>query len=1136
MICSISSSNKLRAAVVALLLLASTAFAQEPTAAAVPAESVEELRLSPPQTGEVSPLAVGTGVVTWSTTAQGGKDPIDLSFELSRDGKTVQRIDTGLNTRWIWRPETAGDYRVRALAVDALGNRATSDWSRVFRIAPPLVVDFPRPDREPPQAARSFPIVWSVRATGGIGNLDLTFELLRNGEAPQTMQSGAETTWRWQPQEEGLYQVRVVARDEQGNSRTGPWTTLYRIVPPLEVSRPDTVIVPPRMLGSVEVPWTVQAKGGFDGKSYTFAVRPPDGKIVDMQESSKPEWLWTPEVPGPHQVRVTVTDAKGNESVSDWSEPFGIAPPLRIEKPQPSRPAPQAAMTRLVAWSVKAIGGVGPKTYTFTLVRDEETTGQAETVTGPEWFWWPAEMGAYRIQAKVTDSHGNEALSEWSDPYAIVPPLVVQKPWTAVPFPQVAGTLTVPWTTEGTGGVGKRRFAFEVQDEEGNSTVTPFASEPRWIWEPQQPGDYRLRTRMTDSLSNEAVSEWTEPIRLEPPLTLTALAADKPSPQAAQTVPVVWSVAVKGGVAPIDTVFELKNQQGHVLTVQTGPEPRWTWQPEEAGQFQLRVRAIDALGNDTATDWSPAFHIAPPLHVSIPQPDNVSDQYELHQPVTWTVETSGGVGGLTTSVWLEKRDGGVEKVQSGRATSWVWNPKEPGFYRVRVDIVDQLGNDEKSPWSPWKEVVPPLSLQSLTSAAPASRPALGEPLVWKAMASGGLGTVSYEFRTLKNGREQVIQKGASPELRWAPHKPGTYQVKVIAIDGEGNREESPWSAEVLITPAIDQGSLIAVLPVENLTGVKAPVDTIGAFIEEKLRERGYRLLPGQALADFMKTHRMRYTGGIGEELSRALAAETGTQAVFITSLESYQDAAPPRLALSTRLVRCGDIPEIAWMDSDARTGDDAPGLLGLGRITSQEQLLGDAIEELLNSLDTYLAGKPPKEPASKGKYRPAERFRAPDFDPEASYTVAVVPFLNKYARKNAGFVLPLHFLQNLHALENVRVFEPGLVREHLLKYRLIMQAGPSLAVSDILASSSSLSADLILSGQVFDYQDQLGDAKVDFSAQVFDGANRQVIWWSRSTAQGDDGVYFFDVGRVLSAHSLTQGLTGSIKTYLFKEN
>ncbi len=59
--------------------------------------------------------------------------------------------------------------------------------------------------------------------------------------------------------------------------------------------------------------------------------------------------------------------------------------------------------------------------------------------------------------------------------------------------------------------------------------------------------------------------------------------------------------------------------------------------------------------------------------------------------------------------------------------------------------------------------------------------------------------------------------------------------------------------------------------------------------------------------------------------------------------------------------------------------------------------------------------------------------------------------------------------------------EPGLVREQLLKYRLIMQAGPSLAISDVLAGRHALAADLILSGYVFDYQDQSENPKIDFA-------------------------------------------------------
>ena len=90
---------------------------------------------------------------------------------------------------------------------------------------------------------------------------------------------------------------------------------------------------------------------------------------------------------------------------------------------------------------------------------------------------------------------------------------------------------------------------------------------------------------------------------------------------------------------------------------------------------------------------------------------------------------------------------------------------------------------------------------------------------------------------------------------------------------------------------------------------------------------------------------------------------------------------------------------------------------------------------------------------------------------------------------------------------------------------MIMQAGPSLAASDILTSERILDADLIVSGKVFDYQGAIGESKADFSIQIFDGVKREIIWASRSYVTGNQGVYFFDWGRVNSAHDLLSKMT-----------
>ena len=115
--------------------------------------------------------------------------------------------------------------------------------------------------------------------------------------------------------------------------------------------------------------------------------------------------------------------------------------------------------------------------------------------------------------------------------------------------------------------------------------------------------------------------------------------------------------------------------------------------------------------------------------------------------------------------------------------------------------------------------------------------------------------------------------------------------------------------------------------------------------------------------------------------------------------------------------------------------------------------------------------------------------------------------------------MALHFVRQLLAHENLSVIEPGVVRHELLRGRVIMGDGISLADAGLI--SRLLGVDLILSGKVMDYQDFQGPAakpKVNFSAEIFEKKSREVVWAALGYNQGDDGVFFFDWGRVNTAY------------------
>jgi TolB-like protein len=441
----------------------------------------------------------------------------------------------------------------------------------------------------------------------------------------------------------------------------------------------------------------------------------------------------------------------------------------------------------------------------------------------------------------------------------------------------------------------------------------------------------------------------------------------------------------------------------------------------------------------------------------------------------------------------------------------------------------------------------PLEFRSLLRDE-VQRPAAGFATIrWTASVAGGKGELRYEFRTLEGSVEVVEQQGSSPTWLWRPSRPGTYRVKATITDSTGAQVDSGWSAEVEVVSPLSMSAPIAVLPIENLSGRGAPLRMIYGLLHSRFSERGFHILDPEVLEEFMKRYRVRNTSGLRAEVSRALLEETGAEAFLITSLEAYKDIDPPVIALFSRLVSSGERAEILWMDSVGLSGDGYPGFLGLGLRDDPEVLLEEAIHCLGNSLELFLrlteedaeaasdtvyyqcspradlvASPPGKE--GRKRHRPSSFFRSPSLRADQTHRVALIPFLNLSDRNNAGNIVALHFINHLLRSDSFSVVEPGLVREQLLKYRMVMQAGPSLANVEIISSDISLGVDLVFSGTVFDYQDAFGTPKVEFSVKVLEAESRRTVWSSRSQNTGDDGVYFFDVGRVYTAHHLASDM------------
>jgi hypothetical protein len=333
-------------------------------------------------------------------------------------------------------------------------------------------------------------------------------------------------------------------------------------------------------------------------------------------------------------------------------------------------------------------------------------------------------------------------------------------------------------------------------------------------------------------------------------------------------------------------------------------------------------------------------------------------------------------------------------------------------------------------------------------------------------------------------------------------------------------------------PPAGMKSLIAVMPMENLTGMAIPVQEVRKSLIDAMKRQGVNLLPEDALEGFLDRHRIRYIGGLNQKLGEALREETGTNAVLFASLELFDETVPPKTALVARLVSTHKKVDILWMDGVGMAGNDAPGFLLLGLVEDPRVLWDRARDRLVNSLTEYLSGKELQDARKvEKKFLPKSFFGLLPKPPvgKEMFSVAVLPFRNESTRRNAGEILALHFLRELSGTGNIEVIDPGEVRQVLLRSRTIMESGLSLPQADIL--HAELDVDLVLTGIVMEYQDYIGgwgNPKVEFSTRIFDMKTRQIVWTSFSYNEGSDGVFFFDVGKVNTAYGMASKMVRSV--------
>lgn len=276
-------------------------------------------------------------------------------------------------------------------------------------------------------------------------------------------------------------------------------------------------------------------------------------------------------------------------------------------------------------------------------------------------------------------------------------PLKVQTPTVELTSPQMTD-VPIRWSVLSTGGVPP--FSYRYFLDSGSDKRGTLASESHhsyWDWAAQKAGQYRVRVQIVDDRGMLVDSDWSEPVKIIPALRVSAPDSVL-APPVTSRMSVPLTTTVQGGQSPYTYTFQWR-QSGMEATEEIGTSgPNWTWQPAEAGTYQLRAIVTDSLGNQVASDWSPVWQVNPLFQVLSITPDRLPAIADPGAEVVWTTRIEGGVGDNQFQFALYRDDQLIQESTATTAPQWRVTGWPDGLYRVQLRVADGFGNQVEG-WS-----------------------------------------------------------------------------------------------------------------------------------------------------------------------------------------------------------------------------------------------------------------------------------------------------------------------------------------------------------------------------------------------------------------------------------------------------
>ena len=270
---------------------------------------------------------------------------------------------------------------------------------------------------------------------------------------------------------------------------------------------------------------------------------------------------------------------------------------------------------------------------------------------------------------------------------------------------------------------------------------------------------------------------------------------------------------------------------------------------------------------------------------------------------------------------------------------------------------------------------------------------------------------------------------------------------------------------------------IAILPFADYAGETTGENILMPLIRSRIAESGFNVVDSDTLRQVLRKNRIRTFGSINSAEAATIADELDVNFILLGSIDVFLENEIPEAGFSARLLDTRNM-RIFWAVSEAASGDDFTGLLGIGQIRQADRLAEKLVENAFKNFEKSIYDYMKQSEAIK-----------------KSPTIALVTFDNLSGQKFAGDVITTFMLTEFID-RGVGVIEPGTVNELFRSQNRALRG--EIDYEMLAQLRSHLNVDYVITGNVNLFKAGMAGVEgsgpeVEFDGRCLDSESGRII-------------------------------------------